>query len=63
MALAAVWPVPGFCEDAVAVAASARSMPAAVLVTVMVTVDGVLLVTCPSLTTSWKVRVAGWPER
>ena len=26
--------------------------------TVMVTVEGVLL-TCPSLTTSWKVRVAG----
>ena len=53
MALAAVWPVLVFCEEAVAVAASARSTGP----TVALTVAGVLTLPLLSVTTSWKVRV------
>ena len=60
MALAASLTRAGVLRGAVAVAAS--GLVGAVPVTVMVTVAG-LLVACPSLTTSWKVRVAGWPAR
>ena len=46
-----------FCEDAIAEACGAMSV-LPVLITVMVTVAGPLLLR-PSVTTSWKVRVAG----
>ena len=53
IALAAPWPEAA--EDAVAVAVRARS--GAAVLTVIVTVAGLLLAV-PLLTTSWKVRVA-----
>ena len=56
MALPAVWLVLVFCEDAVAVAVSARSTRVPAMV--MVTVSGVLVLPLLSVTTSWKVRVA-----
>src|SRR5580704_3168110 len=58
MALAAVWPVLVFCDDAVAVAARAKS--GGPPLTVTVTSAGLLLLFA-SLTTSWNVSVPALP--